>query len=1159
MTRIKKILFAKWFYSLIGIISLSVFIWFIGPLIAVSDKVLLANSYVRIGLIVVVFMIWGLLNLKVNLKQTAKREEPLEELIVEDDSETVNEVALLKDRLDAAIKTVSKKKALKDIPWYMMIGAPGAGKSSVISHSGLTFPLRNKGESGFVDGIGGTSHCDWWFSEQCVFLDTAGRYTTQDSNVNVDSKSWNGLLGLLRKYRTGRPINGVIVTISLASLINQTKSERSILARDIKARIYELRNKLGLHFPIYVMLTKLDLIDGFNEFFDELTEQERQEYLGFVLPDDSMIEEDKMSLFNKEFHDLVVKLDQRMLANLYSKPSQRERNLAFQFPKQLRSIQAQLDDLLQTIFSENKFEEPLMIRGVFLTSTTQEGSPVSALSNATHAIQQRRGHHISQNLRESVSYFVKGIFDTVILKESLISGIDARKRRKLNFVSRSSFAISLITLLSLSYWWIDGYQSGIAKAQHIDQQAELVETSLNTLEDFESDIRQSITVLNRLSLLTQGIHQDEIEHQWAEKISVQHDERLSQGANFAYNSLLSRYFSRYLHDLLQEQLERKESTQEDRYQALKVYLMMSDEKRRNHQEIEAWFNKIFVARYDDESEIFDSLMSHVKHYLTLEDNGFVRQPKLVSSSREALTKVPLPERVYHNMKLTFGESSMTAFRLTDILSTKMIDQLERDSGKPISLGVSSFYTKQGYKDVFLMQLNSTIKTTLGEGWVYGDSLRPRDVDRSLISKKVTELYFIDFIEQWEGLIFDLGLKKTPTLDSAIQQARILSSAEYPVTKLLSAIQEELSLTKLDVPAGGVLENDAAKDKAKQALMRSSGTAAKALYYTDGVDFKAALTPVEQHFKGILKVTERDIESINSAFSSISIQLKKIGRSGNNSKSAYLSLVNEGDPEGQFDIKTVQSKLPYPFDTWLKTLSGESKQFARSGSKQHINRVWKSEVYRVYERTVRGRYPFSNSQTKEVSLNDFKAFFGFGGTMDSFYKQYLEPFVDTTGRRWKFTKDIGVSDRSLRMFQRAKSIREAFFTRSNDLKVEFKLKPSYLDQHILRLKFKLGSQELAYKHDVAREQSMRWSKHNTSATITFTPAQSARDISHSFEGDWGLFRLLDHSLKARPESRDDNIVMIDIKGNKAKFDLIPSSNINPFWSTDMEKFRCAPTL
>ncbi|MCV5918607.1 hypothetical protein OFN60_34805, partial [Escherichia coli] len=87
---------------------------------------------------------------------------------------------------------------------------------------------------------------------KAVLIDTAGRYTTQDSQEKVDSKAWHGFLGLLKKYRTQRPINGAIVTISLASMMSQTRTERSLHARSIKSRLQELKNQLGMQFPIYV-------------------------------------------------------------------------------------------------------------------------------------------------------------------------------------------------------------------------------------------------------------------------------------------------------------------------------------------------------------------------------------------------------------------------------------------------------------------------------------------------------------------------------------------------------------------------------------------------------------------------------------------------------------------------------------------------------------------------------------------------------------------------------------------------------------------------------------------------------------------------------------------------------------------------------------------
>ena len=81
-----------------------------------------------------------------------------------------------------ALKARRDGAGLYDLPWYMIIGPPGAGKTTVLVNSGLNFPLAEKFGKEALRGVGGTRSCDWWFTDQAVLLDTAGRYTTQDSN-----------------------------------------------------------------------------------------------------------------------------------------------------------------------------------------------------------------------------------------------------------------------------------------------------------------------------------------------------------------------------------------------------------------------------------------------------------------------------------------------------------------------------------------------------------------------------------------------------------------------------------------------------------------------------------------------------------------------------------------------------------------------------------------------------------------------------------------------------------------------------------------------------------------------------------------------------------------------------------------------------------------
>lgn len=132
------------------------------------------------------------------------------------------EVEALRERLSYAIKTIKQSKlgqvsggtALYELPWYIVIGNPAAGKSSAVVNSGLQFPFADKGTSNIIQGIGGTRNCDWFFTTEGILLDTAGRYSVHEE----DREEWLGFLGLLKKYRPKAPINGIIIAASVAEV-----------------------------------------------------------------------------------------------------------------------------------------------------------------------------------------------------------------------------------------------------------------------------------------------------------------------------------------------------------------------------------------------------------------------------------------------------------------------------------------------------------------------------------------------------------------------------------------------------------------------------------------------------------------------------------------------------------------------------------------------------------------------------------------------------------------------------------------------------------------------------------------------------------------------------------------------------------------------------
>ena len=189
-------------------------------------------------------------------------------IAVTDGTEASEEAEALRNKLTQALALLKKalggRGYLYEQPWYAIIGPPGAGKTTALLNSGLRFPLAEKMGLGAIAGVGGTRLCDWWFSDEAVLIDTAGRYTTQDSNAAIDRAGWDAFLDLLKQTRPNQPLNGLLVAFPLSDIALAPAAERLAHAAAIRRRVKEMEARLGLRMPVYVLFTKADLIAGIH-------------------------------------------------------------------------------------------------------------------------------------------------------------------------------------------------------------------------------------------------------------------------------------------------------------------------------------------------------------------------------------------------------------------------------------------------------------------------------------------------------------------------------------------------------------------------------------------------------------------------------------------------------------------------------------------------------------------------------------------------------------------------------------------------------------------------------------------------------------------------------------------------------------------------------
>lgn len=360
------------------------------------------------------------------------------------------DVASMRAEFDKAVATLktsrlgaSGRDALAVLPWYMIIGPPGGGKSTALRASGLQFPYRQ----GRVRGVGGTRNCDWWLTNQAVLLDTAGRYSTQEE----DRPEWLDFLDMLKKTRTRLPINGVIVAVPVSDLEAGGDEAAHDLGRKLRERVDEMVARLEVVVPVYVLFTKCDLIPGFVEAFADLGRRDREQIWGVTVP----LTERRGAgeVFSEGFAAIADAVEQRSWLQVGQERNTQARERILEFPRQIRALQPQLVNLIDGLFSENVYQDAPIFRGAYFTSGTQEGRIIDRLSEG---IGRALGFELqsaeAQPVVEAKSYFLLNLFSKVIFPDREIarrSSAGARRLGRVGWVIAAVLAALAVVAVAL--------------------------------------------------------------------------------------------------------------------------------------------------------------------------------------------------------------------------------------------------------------------------------------------------------------------------------------------------------------------------------------------------------------------------------------------------------------------------------------------------------------------------------------------------------------------------------------------------------------------------------------------------------------------------------------------------------------------------------------
>lgn len=284
-----------------------------------------------------------------------------------------------------ALRTSHLKKygnPLYVLPWYMVIGESGSGKTTSISSARLSSPFA---EVRRTSGISGTRNCDWWFFEQAIIIDTAGRYAIP-IDEEKDKEEWQRFLSLLLKYRKKEPLHGLIVTVAADKLLGSGAEALEEDGRNIRRRIDELMRVLGAKFPVYVLVTKCDLIQGMSQFCEQVSEKSLNQAMGVINQD---LSTDVAAFEDHAMNSLGERLRNLRILLLHSPERKRVDPTLLLFPEEFENLKTGLEGFMKGAFRENPYQETPILRGIFFSSGRQEGSPYSHFLNALGLIGEK--------------------------------------------------------------------------------------------------------------------------------------------------------------------------------------------------------------------------------------------------------------------------------------------------------------------------------------------------------------------------------------------------------------------------------------------------------------------------------------------------------------------------------------------------------------------------------------------------------------------------------------------------------------------------------------------------------------------------------------------------------------------------------------------------
>lgn len=1080
------------------------------------------------------------------------------------------------------LNNMERRRSPYQLPWYLVLGEENAGKTSLITRSNQSFALSHvtKASTRAHQDEDLAYRVDWWIGDEAVLIDPPGEFLSQpeppaettdkqsDQDTTVTQgkvrpvlptgthlRLWRHLLDWLARNRSRRALNGVVLVIDVQALLMQRPEQRKAHANVLRTRLYELTRHLGTRLPVYVTLSKFDLLEGFEEFFARLSRTGREDLLGFTFSLEAVDDFDAwLTELTCHYGVFVECLNERVFDSLRESRSLSERDRLLGLMRQLAGLRPALFGFLSEMLGSDRFTTPALVRGLYFSSVYQQGTLSNAfVKEAGQPYQLPPPPAEVKPAGGTVIYFAQQLFQRVVYPEAGLAGDNIKVARAKRRLLIAGFSIaSLGCLLAVGSWQFyftvnrDKAASVLAKSREFSAR--------------DIDVKVDTTGRNLLAPLDQIRDAVSVYGDYREVWPLLSDMGLYQGraigpmVDEAYLNLLSKRFLPAIASGALEAINAAPAGSDQQLAALRVYRMLEERQNRRPAIVEDWVAKQWQRAYPGQGQLQADLMRHLDYALKYADADLPQHRERIAQVQQQLRQRPMAERVYKSLKQDAQERLQRPLDLRnevgpafDIVYRPLAADKE---GEGSGLLLAPLLTAKGFKDYFEPGTQDIIELAMIDQWVLGERQRLdySEEDRKMLTQRIRALYSADYVDSWRRALNQFSVTDFRDLSHGVAVLEQVTGPAAPLRRLLETLRDNTVIYPSVPLAEGQLpvSVDKVPDGQQQAVgIRRAFASLSQLIAPQG----------ERP-----SYYEETLRSVSAVYD----YAKAVHDSPDPGKAALKTVLNRFSLSGADPIANLQRiavGLPEPLNQHVKKLADQTSQVLVVAALRELEKRWDSEIYSFYRDRLAARYPFA-AGGEDASLEDFEAFFGPQGRLQQFHDQYLNVFLKDNLDAL-YSDSLGgylVRGDVLEQLKKAERIRDTFFNHRGNLAVQLTIEPLALSATRLSSMFSIDGQLIPYQHGAPQRTGLVWPNNlgNASGSQLTLVHSTGNTASLSYRGPWSLFRLLSRGhLNSRTDTSVD--LTFAIADGLMRYRIGAQKANNPITQRSFEGFALPRTL